>query len=181
VIAVRHRPEYCHVLSDYRVWVGNRIYCTHIQPGITSNYNAAQITIIYTSLFSLLQPPLVVAWLQSSNRAIPHALTAQKLHSLTADSILYYSAHGFLVKAKDLLSHTASSKGLQLYNLGADRTENISPQFLYSCISFVVGVTSCYVTFTRPFPSNGRLCWLQNSGFEPSCHNTIRLSFSAGL
>jgi hypothetical protein len=40
----------------------------HLQLGITSNYDAAQITVALTSLLSLLQPLLDVAWLQSSNK-----------------------------------------------------------------------------------------------------------------
>jgi hypothetical protein len=54
------------------VWIGNRIYCT-IKLGIKSSYNAAQITIIHISFLSMLQTPLVVAWLQSSNKGYSSA------------------------------------------------------------------------------------------------------------
>jgi hypothetical protein len=37
-----------------------------LQLRIKSDYNTAQITRIHTSLLNLLQPPLAVAWLQSS-------------------------------------------------------------------------------------------------------------------
>jgi hypothetical protein len=43
-------------------------FIAHLQLRITRNYNAAQVTITHTSLLSLLQPPLVVTWLQSSNK-----------------------------------------------------------------------------------------------------------------
>jgi hypothetical protein len=42
-------------------------FLVHLQLGITKNCNTAQLTITHTSLLSLLQPPLVGAWLQSSN------------------------------------------------------------------------------------------------------------------
>jgi hypothetical protein len=45
-------------------------FTAQLQLGITSNYNAAQITITHTSLLSLLQPPLVGAWLQSSSNGL---------------------------------------------------------------------------------------------------------------
>jgi hypothetical protein len=41
-------------------------------------------------------------------RAIPHALAAQVLHSLTTDSRLYCSADGLLTRAQDLLSQTGN-------------------------------------------------------------------------
>jgi hypothetical protein len=65
----------------------------HLQLGITSNYNVAQTTTIHTSLPRFLQPPLVVAWLQSSNKDCS-SRTAQEVQSLTADSRLYCSLHG---------------------------------------------------------------------------------------
>jgi hypothetical protein len=43
-------------------------FTAHLQLGITSNYNAAHITINHTRLLSLLDHPLVVAWLQSSKK-----------------------------------------------------------------------------------------------------------------
>jgi hypothetical protein len=43
-------------------------FIAHLQLGITSNYNAAQIIIVHTSLLSMLQPTVVVAWPQSSNK-----------------------------------------------------------------------------------------------------------------
>jgi hypothetical protein len=51
-------------------------FTAHLQHGITSNYDAEQITITHTNLFRLLQPPLFVARLQSSNMGYssrPHA------------------------------------------------------------------------------------------------------------
>jgi hypothetical protein len=42
-------------------------FIAYLQLGITSNYNATQISIIHTSLLSLLESPLVVASSQSSN------------------------------------------------------------------------------------------------------------------
>jgi hypothetical protein len=52
------------------VWIG-KWNIAHLQLGITSNYNIAQATTIHTGLLSFLQPPLVVAWLQSSNKECP--------------------------------------------------------------------------------------------------------------
>jgi hypothetical protein len=40
----------------------------HFQLGIASDYNVTQISISRTSLLSLLQSPLIVAWLQTSNK-----------------------------------------------------------------------------------------------------------------
>jgi hypothetical protein len=42
-------------------------FVAHLELGIMSNYNAAQITRTHTSLLSFLQHPLVVALLHSSN------------------------------------------------------------------------------------------------------------------
>jgi hypothetical protein len=44
------------------------------------------MTRTHPSVLSLLEPPLVVTWLPSSNKVIRHTLTANELHSLTADS-----------------------------------------------------------------------------------------------
>jgi hypothetical protein len=41
-------------------------FIAHLHLGITSNCNAAQITITHTSLLNLSQPPLIVARLQPS-------------------------------------------------------------------------------------------------------------------
>lgn len=43
-------------------------FVAHFELGNTRNYNAIQISITHISLRSLIQPPLVVAWLQSSNK-----------------------------------------------------------------------------------------------------------------
>jgi hypothetical protein len=48
--------------------MGNRIYCTLPTRNYSYKYNAAEITITHTSLLRLLRPPLIVAWLQSSNK-----------------------------------------------------------------------------------------------------------------
>jgi hypothetical protein len=48
--------------------------------------------------------------------------------------------------------------------------EQLLPQFLYCCVPSVAPVISSHVTFTGPFPSNGRLCWFHNCSCEPSCH-----------
>lgn len=55
------------LVTIHGVWIGKWIYCTY-NSGITSNCNAARIIITHTSLLGLLQPPLVVAWSQSSNK-----------------------------------------------------------------------------------------------------------------
>jgi hypothetical protein len=74
-------------------------FIEHLQHGIPSNCNAAQITVTHTSLLSLLQPPLVVGWLQFSNKGF---LAACELHSLTTDSTFHCCAHGLLAKAQGL-------------------------------------------------------------------------------
>jgi hypothetical protein len=43
-------------------------FTAHLQLEITSSYNATQVSITHIRFLSLSQPPLVVAWLQSSNK-----------------------------------------------------------------------------------------------------------------
>jgi hypothetical protein len=63
--------KYCHLTETVEgVWIANRIcwtlsYNWELQINM---YNASQISITHTSLLRLIQPPLVVAWLQPSNK-----------------------------------------------------------------------------------------------------------------
>jgi hypothetical protein len=55
-----------------------------------------------------------------------------------------------------------------MYTRYGPSRKHLFPQFFY-CFASVAAVTSCHVTITKPFPSNGRLCWFSNSCSEPSC------------
>jgi hypothetical protein len=97
------------LLLSHVKWLGTGFgsvigFVAQLQLGTTSNYNTAHITITHISLLGLLQRPLVVAWLQSSNRVCSSRPYCTELHSLTADSRLYRYAHGFLVTAQDKTS-----------------------------------------------------------------------------
>jgi hypothetical protein len=67
------------------------VFMTYLQLGITRDCNAAQITLTHTSFLSLLQPPLDVARLQSSDKgyASRTALPNSRLNS--PDSCYYIS------------------------------------------------------------------------------------------
>jgi hypothetical protein len=64
------------------------------------------------------------------------------------------------------------------WSLDTDRTENTtSNSSIVACVS-VVKITwrllrHClsWGVFANPFLSNGYFCWLQNSGFQQTCHN----------
>jgi hypothetical protein len=90
------------------ILIGNRIHCTLTSRDYnTSNYNVAQITITHTSLLSFLQPPLVVAWLQSSNKGY----SSRTYGSRTAlphrrHETVYCSAIGFIVRIQGLQSQS---------------------------------------------------------------------------
>jgi hypothetical protein len=76
--------------------------------------------------------------------------------------------------ARDALSASLSFP-TSLYGLNR---EHRLQQFLYCSALTVAAVTwlGCRGNvFTEPFPSNGRLFWLHNFDFEPSCHNMLRI------
>jgi hypothetical protein len=144
-----------------------------LQLRITSNYNVAQISIIHTSFLSLLQPPLVVAWLQSSNKdysSCPYgsrmALPNHQLKTLK----LNFSAAGLLARAQDFLSQTDClwtnshfdcklpcwSSWSSLYSFGTNRTENTSSN---SSPIIVWCHYCCKQVFIAPLPSNGWCIW----------------------
>jgi hypothetical protein len=67
-----------------------------------------------------------------------------------------------------------------LYSLSPDRTENTASNSsicAYVNMAAVVWrlLSHCLAmyVFIEPFPSNGRLCWFHNPGFEPSSHNIV--------
>jgi microsomal dipeptidase-like Zn-dependent dipeptidase len=66
---------------------------------------------------------------------------------------------------------------LSLYSLSTDRTENTATNS-YLNVECVVCCSYCLATgvFAEPYPSNGCLCWLRNSGLRQTCYNTNFLS-----
>jgi microsomal dipeptidase-like Zn-dependent dipeptidase len=62
------------------------------------------------------------------------------------------------------------------YRLRTDRTENTASTAI---LLFYVCCDHCLATgvSAEPFASNGYFCWLHNSGFRQTCHNTNFLPF----
>jgi hypothetical protein len=62
-----------------------------------------------------------------------------------------------------------------------NRIENTASKSssIVTCVSVaaVTWFSCCAKDFTEPLPSNGRLFWLHNSGFEQTCHNSIIFSY----
>jgi hypothetical protein len=54
---------------------------------------------------------------------------------------------------------------------GTERVENAASQLLHHCVLRIC----CLATgvFSKPFPSNGCLCWLRSSCLEQICHNIL--------
>jgi hypothetical protein len=85
------------------------IYCA-FNLGSRNNYKTEWIAIIHTSLLSLLRPPLVVAWLQFSNRGYsshPY-VSPTPLHNLRLKTVC--SVHRFLFRILQFLSWTVGGK-----------------------------------------------------------------------
>jgi hypothetical protein len=90
------------------VWIGNWIYCILTTCNYNYVYNTTLITVTHTSLLSMLQPPLVVAQLQSPNKgyfwhpcSLRTALTNRRLETVlyiqSSKLPLASSAQSFLV------------------------------------------------------------------------------------
>jgi hypothetical protein len=110
-------------------------FISHLQLGITSNYNDAQISIPHISLPSLLQPPLIVAWLQSSNKGYSLLQVGRSVR------LLLVSASAAIPGFSLLEIHDQNICSLLhmyvLYSLSADCTEDSSSTvpLLSRCLS----------------------------------------------
>jgi hypothetical protein len=51
-------------------------------------------------------------------------------------------------------------------------------QLFYCYVHVCCGQCLATGMFAEPFPSNGYLCWLRNSGFQQRCHNISWLIFN---
>jgi hypothetical protein len=124
-------------------------FIAYLQLGITSSYNAAQITITNTSLPSLLKPPLVVAWFGLLTRAITQALNGSRttFPNSRLETILLWPWP--LRQSPGPPSSYSDYFGLPASEL------DFQPLAI------------------EPFPSNGSLYWLLNFGCQHTCHNII--------
>jgi hypothetical protein len=87
------------------------------------------------------------------------------MHSASVDAIDLHEVLRACSLPTGLLVLLKAQIGSPLH--GPHRKHSLQ-QFLYCSVGVFVAAETCY----RLFPSNGRISWLRNSGFERACHNS---------
>jgi hypothetical protein len=134
-----------------------------------------------------LTTQLGVAWLQSSNKGHPSCPYGPR----TAASRLYYCAADLLPRAEDLLRLGLSwITSTWLLTMGFSSPDIPLGQTPYkTLILLLLFVSTAAITwqllshclrmgvYAEPFPSNGCLCQLHNSGFHHTCHSIFKILY----